>query len=225
MTLRRDFLAFTAGAVAARTVLPIGARAETPTPASHPDADLIRLAEAKIGTELKSAQDRGEISQPGGDRQTIVRSADNGRAQLPEIGIPRQRAAEYKALAAAGEDAIRDAAPAGVITVVAPSPDADLLEACAAFDALERAYIAVPGNHPPGSLAEQDANDERDRLSEAQQPFLDRICELRAITREGQAARARSYALWDAELMKDGTGDVGTFLTAAIVRDLLAHIT
>ncbi len=46
MTLRRDFLGFTAGAVAARTVLPIAARAETPpfvhamSPA-HPDAALI----------------------------------------------------------------------------------------------------------------------------------------------------------------------------------------
>ena len=39
MTLRRDFLAFTAGAVAAKTVLPIGARA-APLP-SHPDAALL----------------------------------------------------------------------------------------------------------------------------------------------------------------------------------------
>ncbi len=37
MTLRRDFLGFTAGAVAARTVLPAVARAES----AHPDAGLI----------------------------------------------------------------------------------------------------------------------------------------------------------------------------------------
>ena len=39
MSTRRDFVAFTAGAVAARTVLPIAARAE----ASNPDAELLRL--------------------------------------------------------------------------------------------------------------------------------------------------------------------------------------
>ena len=46
MTLRRDFLGFTAGAVAARTVLPLAARAETPPfvhamSPDHPDAKLI----------------------------------------------------------------------------------------------------------------------------------------------------------------------------------------
>ena len=39
---------------------------------------------------------------------------------------------------------------------------------------------------------------------------------------EGQAARARSLALWDAELMKP-QGDITGQLTQAIVRDLLAR--
>ena len=39
MSTRRDFIAFTVGAVAARTVLPIAARAEAP----NPDAELLRL--------------------------------------------------------------------------------------------------------------------------------------------------------------------------------------
>ena len=60
MSTRRDFLAFTAGAVAARTVLPIGARAETPTPGSHPDADLIRIcAEHAVNLETYN-RDGGE---------------------------------------------------------------------------------------------------------------------------------------------------------------------
>ena len=42
MTVRRDFLAFTAGAVVARTVLPLAARAE---PGAHPDAALIAACE------------------------------------------------------------------------------------------------------------------------------------------------------------------------------------
>ena len=57
---------------------------------------------------------------------------------------------------------------------------------------------------------------------DAQSPLVDRMCKLRATTMEGDRARACSLALWDAELMKDGPGDTGECLTAAIVRDLLA---
>ena len=67
------------------------------------------------------------------------------------------------------------------------------------------------------------AEAERDRLADAQEPLADRICELRAVTREGQVARARSLALWDAELMKPQADIIGQF-TQAIVRDLLAGI-
>ena len=101
-------------------------------------------------------------------------------------------------------------------------PDAELLEACAAFDALERAYIAAGGDYALGSPEENAAEAERERLSDAQDPLVERMCELREVTREGQADRARSLALWDAELMKLGPGHTGTWLTAAIVRDLLA---
>ena len=103
-----------------------------------------------------------------------------------------------------------------------PSPDAELLEACSALDTLERAYIAAGGDYALGSPQEDMAEAERARLSEAQDPLVERMCELRAVTREGQAARARSLGLRDAGLMKPGPGDTGTWLTAAIVRDLLA---
>jgi hypothetical protein len=48
MTMRRDFLAFTAGAVVAKTVLPMAARAENNGSnrtdiLPHPDAELLRL--------------------------------------------------------------------------------------------------------------------------------------------------------------------------------------
>jgi hypothetical protein len=116
---------------------------------------------------------------------------------------------------------IRDAAPKEMNMVSAPSPDAELLEACAAFEELERAYIAVPGDYAPGSPEEEEADAERDRITAAQASLVDRICELRAVTREGLAARASSLALWDGELMKDRERDVGERLTAAIVRDLI----
>lgn len=70
---------------------------------------VVLLAEARIGAELKAAQERGEVERAGGDRRsTNVRGSDNGPAKLPEIGIPRQRAAEMKKLAEAGEERIRD---------------------------------------------------------------------------------------------------------------------
>ncbi len=110
----------------------------------------------------------------------------------------------------------------GVATEPLPrSPDAELLETCSAFDALERAYIAAGGDYAPGSLEEDMAEAERARLSDAQDPLVDRICDLRAVTNEGQVARARSLALWDAELMKPQK-DVGGWFVQAIVRDLLA---
>jgi hypothetical protein len=49
----------------------------------------------------------------------------------------------------------------------------------------------------------------------------DRIVDLHAIAPEGQAARARSYALWDAELMKP-QDDIEGLCTQAIVRNLVA---
>ncbi len=119
---------------------------------------------------------------------------------------------------------MRDAgALGGLVPAPAVSPDAELLEACAAFDDLERAYIAQSGAWPCDSPEADAAEAERDRLAAALEPFVDRMCELQAVTREGQAARARSLALWDAELMKPGKVYTNDRLTTAIVRDLLAR--
>ena len=102
------------------------------------------------------------------------------------------------------------------------SPDAELLQTCAAFDEMERASLATFQGQEPGSAEETAAETERERLSEAQEPLVERMCELEAITRDGMAARARSLALWGAELMKPDRCFIGDRLTAAIVRDLLA---
>ena len=68
------------------------------------------LAEARIGAELKAAQERGEVARADGavnqHRREGVQGADTQPATLPEIGIPRQRASEMKKLAEAGEGAI-----------------------------------------------------------------------------------------------------------------------
>jgi hypothetical protein len=49
-TLRRDFLAFTGGAIAARTVLPMAAQAET---VQHPDANLIGACDEYVRLQQK----------------------------------------------------------------------------------------------------------------------------------------------------------------------------
>ncbi len=104
----------------------------------------------------------------------------------------------------------------------AANPDAELLDACAAFDPLERAYVAaiMAADGATGwerAMLEAEAT----RLSDEQEPLIARMCRLHAVTWAGMAARARSLAVWDAELLKVGTGDTGSRLTTAIVRDLL----
>ena len=57
MTVRRDFLAFTAGAVVARTVLPLAARAEVrhgAAPSVHPDAALLANAAEALRLDRES---------------------------------------------------------------------------------------------------------------------------------------------------------------------------
>jgi hypothetical protein len=66
---------------------------------------VVLLAEAKIGAELKAAQERGEVAERGANQH--VRTADILPATTSQLGIPRQRAAEMKRLADAGEPAIR----------------------------------------------------------------------------------------------------------------------
>ncbi len=122
------------------------------------------------------------------------------------------------------DSAALGAAVAGVAVVA--SPDAELVAACQGFDAWEWTYLATGFDHKPGSLEAAEASAEQDRCHQEQAPLVSRMCELRATTHEGMAARARSLALWDEELMKvDGSNFVGDRLTAAIVRDLIGQTT
>ncbi len=66
-------------------------------------------AEARIGAELKAAQERGELATQDRGRANIPNGVRNGNtvgATLPEIGLTRKQAMEAKRLAAAGETAI-----------------------------------------------------------------------------------------------------------------------
>ena len=238
-------------AVGASVMLPDAVRAKgmvfmtTPSP----DADLIRVAEQFIANEQAPRAEPCD-AEPGtpeeqqsdwrnhqmvGVQRTLTLKLETMRATTADgIAVRARCLAVHNAdFAFSMEDRntttgslvrqlIRDAAPVDRTVTAPPSPDAALLQACAEFDALERAYLATFTGFKAGSPEEDAAGAEQERLHADQEPLVDRICDLRAVTREGQAARARSLALWDAESMKSGQHYTGDRLMAAIVRDLLA---
>ena len=90
MTLRRDFLAFTAGAVAARTVLPVVAHAAPADPA----AELVRLADAidendrrssSLDKERDRTSDRAERARLQAMQEPLTEASWDLRAALAEI--------------------------------------------------------------------------------------------------------------------------------------------
>jgi hypothetical protein len=83
------------------------------------------------------------------------------------------------------------------------SRDAELIAACAAFDALEmRVRRLFCG---PGDTAGEDARDAAMAVIAAEQePFLAQICALSATMLDGHRARVRSLALWAPDLGDGG---------------------
>ncbi|PZP42406.1 MAG: hypothetical protein DI601_18325 [Azospirillum brasilense] len=67
---------------------------------------IVFLADARVGAELRKAQDAGQLATQE-RHPNSVRASDTAPTTLPEIGIPRQRASEMKRLAEVGEPAIR----------------------------------------------------------------------------------------------------------------------
>jgi phage N-6-adenine-methyltransferase len=82
---------------------------------------MIKRAELRMADEIDAAQDRGEVERPGGDRKIIVRSADNDPAAYHELGISRQRVAEWRELRDAGEHVIDEAIQAALDEGRAPT--------------------------------------------------------------------------------------------------------
>ena len=94
--------------------------------------------------------------------------------------------------------------------------DEPILKACAAFDALERQYLAGDFSDENECLADAD----RVRIVEEQEPLLDAILEHPCTTLRAAQALARSLALWDQELLSGGHKDTGGLLAAKLVRSL-----
>lgn len=70
---------------------------------------VVFLADARVGAELRKAQEAGQLATQADHGKGIQSSdrASDTRVTLEEIGIPRQRASEMKRLAEVGEPAIR----------------------------------------------------------------------------------------------------------------------
>lgn len=112
---------------------------------------------------------------------------------------------------------IAPAAPAATMA------DAGLLTLCGEFDNLERAIQAslFAGAGQIANAAEGDRF--RLPLHDRQDAILGDICSLRATTREGLRARARTYTLWWPEALN--VSDASFWderMLAALLRDLLA---
>lgn len=111
------------------------------------------------------------------------------------------------------------------------NPDAELIGLCAECDALQTrvdATYAVPvdeGLTCAQEIAREKARDiANEPLHAAQDPLLERICELRATTPEGRAARARTLLGWDKDPIWTHDGCWNSQLIGAIVRDTVAGV-
>lgn len=106
------------------------------------------------------------------------------------------------------------------------SPDAELIRLCAECDALQAKVDALWTNNPTEGMTPAASEAFEGARDVAQQPFLDaqdpllhRICELRASTPQGRAARVRTLLAWDKDPIWTHDGCWNSQLIGAIVRD------
>jgi len=106
------------------------------------------------------------------------------------------------------------------------SLDAELIRLCAECDALQAKIDALWQGDPTRgmSLAEARAFEKARDLDQqpfhdAQDPLLERICEMQATTPQGHAARARTLIAWDKDPCWTHDGCWNSQLLGAIVRD------
>jgi hypothetical protein len=92
--------------------------------ANETHADCLRIivrAEMRMADAVDEGQTNGQIERPGGNRKINVRTSDNDLASLVEVGISRQRLAEWRVLRDAGLTAIDAAIDAQLIEGRAPT--------------------------------------------------------------------------------------------------------
>ncbi len=107
------------------------------------------------------------------------------------------------------------------------SPDAELIRFCAECDALQGQVDALWADRMTHlSNAEQIAIEhvrdaKQQPFLEQMDPLLERICEMRATTPQGHAARARTLLQWDKNPIWTHDECWNSQLIGAIVRDLV----
>jgi hypothetical protein len=109
-------------------------------------------------------------------------------------------------------------------------PDAELIRLCAQCDALQVKIDALWQGDPTRGMSLADARTfeaardlDQQPFHDAQDPLLERICDLRASTPQGHAARARTLIGWDKDPCWVDDGCWNSQMLGAIVRDLVGE--
>ena len=143
------------------------------------------------------------------------------------VTAPSRRQLGGSLLAAACGAAFAGAVVLPDLREAAENPDAELIRLCAQCDALQAKVDALwagdrtRGMTPAESSAFERAREiEQEPFYDAQDPLLHRICELRATTPQGQAARVQTLLAWDKDPIWTHDYCWNSQLIGAIVRDL-----
>lgn len=113
--------------------------------------------------------------------------------------------------------------------LAAESPDGELIDLCTRCDVLQDQVDALHVRPSDDMTIDQEIAWEQARdvlvepISDRQEILFERICELRAGTPQGHAARARTLLGWDKDLCHPGEHHCWSEqLVGAVVRDLVA---
>ena len=113
------------------------------------------------------------------------------------------------------------AIPATAAGLPQPSPDAELIRLCRAFDDLERRIQALYEDGATPIADDEERKAAIEPLRERQDALLGRICSLRASSAAGIKARAWTIRKWDVDLILYGhDGGTNDRLIRALILDL-----
>ena len=104
-------------------------------------------------------------------------------------------------------------------------PDAELLDACAAYQAMEASRpIPIGQAEECGTLECDEHEAAQEAITECANEMVHDLADRPAVTREGMQAKARAILLWDGGNSLKGEPDdySGDRLMASLLRDLLA---
>lgn len=235
--------ALTGAAFGTAVVLPHPGEA-FPVPAS-PDADLLALCAEffRINTSAEAVPDDDALALVMEDRDTLAKRISVTRAASAAGLQAKARVGHFlmnerHCPGTSFDDVdsyslalLRELMVGSVEPFPAPvSPDAELISLCAECDALQAKIDALWEGDPTRSMSlaesrafEKARDIEQRPFADAQDPLLERICELRASTPQSHAARARTLLGWDKDPCWTDDACWNSQLIGAIVRDLVGE--